>query len=94
MIELPPIFTVQNVAVGHLSNNAANVRRVHYYIVVMPRSINVMEQMVWLMEQHAEQLEDKVAERTAELNQEKGKVERLLYNILPKWVLSLSQWIV
>ena len=43
-----------------------------------------MEKMVKLMEQHAVQLEDKVAERTAELDEEKEKVERLLYNILPK----------
>ena len=37
-----------------------------------------------MMEQHAVQLEGKVAERTAELDGEKEKVERLLYNILPK----------
>ena len=36
------------------------------------------------LEKHNEKLEELVAERTAELNVEKKRVEVILYNILPK----------
>lgn len=40
--------------------------------------------MMKKLEKHNAKLEELVAERTAELNVEKKKVELLLYNILPK----------
>lgn len=43
--------------------------------------------MLEKLEKHAQHLELLVGERTNELNAEKKKVEALLYNILPKWVV-------
>ena len=40
--------------------------------------------MVNMLEQHAEHLEELVADRTRELNDEKRKTDSLLYSILPK----------
>ena len=50
------------------------------------KTINVIDNMIKMLEQHAEHLEELVAERTAELQVEKQKVETLLYNILPRLV--------
>ena len=52
-----------------------------------PRNINVIDNMIKMMEKHAEHLEDLVAERTVELGEEKKKVELLLYSILPRLVV-------
>ena len=48
------------------------------------RTINVIDNMITMLEQHAEHLEELVEERTLELGDEKKKVETLLYNILPR----------
>lgn len=44
----------------------------------------MIDNMIKMLEQHAEHLEELVAERTRELHEEKKKVETLLYNILPR----------
>ena len=48
------------------------------------RPINVVDNMVKMLEQHAEHLEEQVANRTQELHEEKKKTDALLYSILPK----------
>jgi atrial natriuretic peptide receptor A len=50
------------------------------------KNVNVIDNMIKMLEQHAEHLEELVAERTHELHEEKKKVETLLYNILPRTV--------
>lgn len=40
--------------------------------------------MVKMLEQHAEHLEELVAARTRELDNEKKKTDQLLYSILPR----------
>ena len=54
------------------------------------KSVNVIDNMINLLEKHAEKMEDLVAERTEELQAEKKKVENLLYNILPRSVILFS----
>jgi len=46
--------------------------------------MNVIDNMLHMLEQHAEHLEDLVKERQAQLDEEKKKVELLLCNMLPK----------
>lgn len=49
------------------------------------RPINIVDNMLKRLEVHNRKLEKLVADRTAELNVEKKKVESLLYNILPRY---------
>lgn len=51
------------------------------------KTTNVIDNMIHMLEQHAEHLEELVAERTQELAVEKKKVEGLLYNILPRYAM-------
>ena len=55
-----------------------------YLCVLCFRPINVVDNMVKMLEQHAEHLEELVGERTRELNEEKKRTDSLLYSILPK----------
>ena len=43
-----------------------------------------MDNMVKMMEKYANDLEDLVADRTRELNEEKKKTDELLYRMLPR----------
>ena len=54
-----------------------------WFVCFLHRTINVIDNMLHMLEQHAENLEELVSERTRELGEEKKKVELLLYNILP-----------
>ena len=47
------------------------------------RGSNIIENMVTMMEQHANHLEQLVEERTRQLNEEKEKTEKILYRLLP-----------
>lgn len=47
------------------------------------RGSNIIENMVTMMEKHANHLEQLVEERTRQLNEEKEKTEKILYRLLP-----------
>ena len=47
------------------------------------RDVNIMDNMINLIERHADNLEEIVEERTRQLMQEKKKTDRLLYKLLP-----------
>ena len=51
------------------------------------RNSNVIENMVVMMEKYSTQLEEIVAERTEQLQEEKRKTDALLYRMLPRFVL-------
>ena len=53
-------------------------------VICVGRNVNVIDNMISMLEQHAEHLEELVADRTRELNDEKKKTDTLLYNILPR----------
>lgn len=46
----------------------------------------MIDNMIAILEKHANHLEELVAERTSELDAEKKKTENLLYRMLPQWV--------
>jgi len=51
--------------------------------IVFLRGSNIIENMVTMMEKHANHLEQLVEERTRQLNEEKEKTEKILYRLLP-----------
>ena len=54
------------------------------------RTANVMDNMIAMMEKYSNHLEEIVAERTLQLEEEKKKTETLLYRMLPQWVEELN----
>ena len=50
----------------------------------MFREINIMDNMISLMEKYTDHLEETVAERTQQLEEEKAKTDALLYRMLPQ----------
>ena len=48
------------------------------------REINIMDNMISLMEKYTDHLEETVAERTQQLEEEKAKTDALLYRMLPQ----------
>ncbi|XP_058962519.1 atrial natriuretic peptide receptor 1-like [Pocillopora verrucosa] len=67
--------------------------RPHFYRIVerlkkeSGRGSNIIENMVTMMEKHANHLEQLVEERTRQLNEEKEKTEKILYRLLPPLVV-------
>ena len=53
------------------------------------RGSNIIENMVTMMEKHANHLEQLVEERTRQLNEEKEKTEKILCRLLPPYVQNL-----
>ncbi|XP_044174474.1 atrial natriuretic peptide receptor 1-like [Acropora millepora] len=50
------------------------------------KEINIMDNMISLMEKYTDHLEETVAERTQQLEEEKAKTDALLYRMLPQSV--------
>ena len=50
------------------------------------RKINIMDNMIKKLERYANNLEDIVTQRTAELGDEKKRSDMLLYNMIPQYV--------
>ena len=48
------------------------------------RQVNLIDNMINLLEKYASNLEGIVAQRTAELADEKDRADQLLYRMLPK----------
>ena len=60
---------------------------VHVALNVIPaaRKLDIMDNMLNMMEKYANNLEEIVTQRTAELTDEKKKTDRLLYSMLPRY---------
>lgn len=55
--------------------------------------------MIKMMEKYTDHLEDLVAERTHQLEEEKAKTDELLYRMLPKYVVlsrkkNIFRWVM
>lgn len=65
-------------------------RNVALYVPNLPvnpfcrRKTNIFDNVVYMMEKYADNLEDLVSERTAQLVEEKKKTDALLDRILPR----------
>ena len=53
---------------------------------VLDRSQNLVDSMINRLESYANNLEEVVAERTKQLEEEKKRTDALLYRMLPRWV--------
>lgn len=58
-----------------------------YYILIF-RKFNILDNMILKLERYANNLEEIVDQRTQELVEEKKKTDRLLYSMLPAYVIS------
>ena len=54
-----------------------------FYLYFLHRGSNIIENMVSMMEKHANHLEQLVEERTRQLNEEKERTDKLLNRLLP-----------
>ena len=51
--------------------------------------INIIDALLERMEQHTQNLETSVEEKTRALTEEKKKTDQLLYSILPRWAFKI-----
>ena len=54
-----------------------------FHLCFLHRGSNIIENMVSMMEKHANHLEQLVEERTRQLNEEKERTDKLLNRLLP-----------
>ena len=54
-----------------------------FFFLFFHRGSNIIENMVSMMEKHANHLEQLAEERTRQLNEEKERTEKLLNRLLP-----------
>ena len=59
------------------------------YVAGIACRINIMDNIMSMMEKYAYNLEEIVEERTQQLVEEKKKTDRLLYRMLPSYVVYL-----
>ena len=52
---------------------------------VFRRNMNMIDNMIRIMEKYTDNLEELVAERTKQLEDEKQKTDQLLYSMLPRY---------
>ena len=57
------------------------VFRIFFFV----RKTNIFDNVMYMMEKYADNLEDLVKERSAKLVDEQKKTETLLHQILPRW---------
>ena len=57
----------------------------HLYSIL--RKTNIFDNVVYMMEKYADNLEDLVSDRTAQLLEEKKKTDALLDRILPRYTV-------
>ncbi len=55
------------------------------FVTLASRKLDIMDNMLNMMEKYANNLEEIVGQRTAELTEEKKKTDRLLYSMLPRY---------
>jgi len=55
-----------------------------FSLIFFCRKTNIFDNVVYMMEKYADNLEDLVSERTAQLVEEKKKTDALLDQILPR----------
>jgi len=67
---------------GHLAINNS-------FIFARCREFDIMDSMVQKLEKYADNLENIVQHRTAELMDEKQKTDMLLHRMLPEWISAL-----
>ena len=49
-------------------------------------NVSILDNMLLMLEKHADNQEEKIQQRTAELLEEKKKTDMLLYSMLPMYV--------
>lgn len=57
------------------------------YLYSILRKTNIFDNVVYMMEKYADNLEDLVSDRTAQLLEEKKKTDALLDRILPRYTV-------
>lgn len=57
----------------------------HSHLYSILRKTNIFDNVVYMMEKYADNLEDLVSDRTAQLIEEKKKTDALLDRILPRY---------
>lgn len=56
------------------------------------KKTNIIDSMLRMLEQYSSNLEDLIRERTEELEVERQKTDKLVAQMLPKWVSSNFNW--
>ena len=57
-----------------------------FSFLFLRRKTNIFDNVVYMMEKYADNLEELVIERTGQLIEEKKKTDALLERMLPRWV--------
>ena len=57
-----------------------------HFLLFTPRKTNIFDNIVYMMEKYADNLEELVMERTGQLIEEKKKTDALLERMLPRCV--------
>ena len=60
--------------------------RFSFLFLFLRRKTNIFDNVVYMMEKYADNLEELVIERTGQLIEEKKKTDALLERMLPRWV--------